>query len=98
MHKWNNDWRDKLAKTDYGCYIRLGECRNTKNDVILMAKLVKEYNPTQSSEECLIYIMEWVGDWNGQYEVTDFTTDEYKRIIAEIEYFFDNYIRFEEVK
>ena len=98
MHKWNNDWRDKLTQTDYGCYIRLCECRNTKNDVILMAKLVKSYNPTQSSEECLIYIMEWVGDWNGQYEVTDFTTDEYKRIIAEIEYFFDNYIRFEEVK
>ena len=95
---WNNDWRDKLAQTDYDCYIRLCECRNTKNDVILMAKLVKSYNPTQSAEECLIYIMEWVGDWNGQYEVTDFTTDEYKRIIAEIEYFFDNYIRFEEVK
>lgn len=82
---WNNDWRDKLKKTDYGCYERLCECRNTRKDVIKMAKLVKEYNSTISAEECLIYMIEWVGDWNSQYMVTDFSTEEYKNAISEIE-------------
>ena len=62
-----------------------------------MAKLVKEYNPSQPVEECLIYMMEWVGDLNGQYMVTDFTTDEYHNAIAEIEDFSKRYIRIEEV-
>ena len=94
---WNNDWRDELEKTDYNCYMRLCECRNTRKDIIFMAKLVKEYNPNQPSEECLIYMMEWVGDWNGQFMVTDFTTDEYKDAIAEIEDFSKRFIRIEEV-
>ena len=81
---WNNDWRNELEKTDYNCYIRLCECRNTRNDVIKMAKLVKKYNPVQPAEECLIYMMEWVGDWNGQFMVTDFTTEEYKKAIESI--------------
>ena len=83
--KWNNDWRDELKKTDYNCYIRLCECRNIRKDVIKMAKLVKKYNPNKPAEECLIYIMEWVGDWNGQYMVTDFTTEEYHNAIKEVE-------------
>ena len=58
-----------------------------------MAKLVKEYNPVQPAEECLIYMIEWVGDWNGQFMVTDFTTDEYKDAIAEIEDFSKRFIR-----
>lgn len=83
--KWNNDWRDELEKTDYDCYIRLCDCRNIRKDVIKMAKLVKKYNPTRPAEECLIYMMEWVGDLNGQYMVTDFTTEEYKDAIREVE-------------
>lgn len=83
--KWNNDWRNELEKTDYDCYIRLCDCRNIRKDVIKMAKLVKKYNPAQSAEECLIYMMEWVGDLNGQYMVTDFTTEEYKDAIREVE-------------
>ena len=42
--KWDDDWRYELEKTDYDCYIRLCECRNTRKDVIKMAKLVKKYN------------------------------------------------------
>ena len=82
--KWNNDWRDELEKTDYNCYERLCECRNTRKDVIKMAKLVKKYNPEIPAEECLIYMMEWVGDWNGQYMVTDFTEEEYRNAIEAI--------------
>ena len=82
---WNNDWRNELKKVDNDCYYRLCECRNTRKDVIKMAKLVSKYNPTQPAEECLIYMIEWVGDWNGQYMVTDFSTEEYKNAISEIE-------------
>lgn len=83
--KWNNDWREKLKKVDNDCYYRLCKCRNTRKDVILMAKLVKKYNPIQPAEECLIYMMEWVGEWNGQYMVTDFTIEEYKNAIKQVE-------------
>ena len=53
-----------------------------------MSRLVKKYNPTMTAEDCLIYMLEWVGDWNGQFMVTDFTTTEYKKAISEI----DNYV------
>lgn len=82
--KWNNDWRDELEKTNEGCYIRLCECRNTKNDIIIMSKLVKKYNPTMTAEDCLIYMLEWVGDWNGQFEVTDWTDEEFKKALDKV--------------
>ena len=84
MVKWNNDWRDELEKTNEGCYIRLCECRNTKNDIIIMSKLVKKYNPTIETEDCLIYMLEWVGDWNGQFEVTDWTDEEFKKALDKL--------------
>ena len=82
--KWDNDWRDELKKTNEGCYIRLCECRNTRNDIIIMAKLVKKYNPTMTAEDCLIYMLEWVGDWNGQFEVTDWTDKEFKKALCQV--------------
>ena len=82
--EWNNDWRDELEKTNEGCYIRLCECRNTKNDIIIMAKLVKKYNHTMTAEDCLIYMLEWVGDWNGQFEVTDWTDEEFKKALDKL--------------
>ena len=84
MIKWNNDWRDELEKTNEGCYIRLCECRNTKNDIIIMSKLVKKYNPAMTAEDCLIYMLEWVGDWNGQFEVTDWTDEEFKKALDKV--------------
>ena len=79
--KWNNDWRDELKKTDNGCYIRLCECRNTREDLTTMARLVYKYNELADPEDCLIYILEWVGDWNGQYMVTDLTNEEYEKAV-----------------
>ena len=93
--KWNDDWRDELKKNDYDCYIRLCECRNTRKDVIKMAKLVKVFNPDKPSEECLIRILEWVGDWNGQFGVTDLTREEYDKAINDIEKFAKKYIKIE---
>ena len=84
MIKWNNDWRDELEKTNNGCYTRLCECRNTKNDIIIMSKLVKKYNPTIETEDCLIYMLEWVGDWNGQYNITDWTDEEFSKALDKL--------------
>ena len=84
MIKWNNDWRDELEKTNSGCYTRLCECRNTKNDIIIMSKLVKKYNPTIETEDCLIYMLEWVGDWNGQYNITDWTDEEFSKALDKL--------------
>lgn len=83
--KVNNDWRDELEKTNYGCYMRLCECRNTRNDIIIMSRLVKKYNPTMEAEDCFIYMLEWVGDLNGQYNITDLTRDEYREMLDKIE-------------
>lgn len=81
----NNDWRTELENINYDCYIRLCECRNTRKDIIDMAKLVKKYNPTVDSKECLIYMLEWVGDWNNQYEVADFSVELFNNAIDIIE-------------
>ena len=82
---WNDDWRTELKTVDYGCYVRLCECRNTRKDLLTMSKLVFKYNPTMPAEECVIRILEWVGEWNGQYMVTDLTTDEYKNLIKNVD-------------
>ena len=84
MSIWNNDWRDELEKTNNGCYMRLCECRNTRNDIVIMSRLVKKYNPTMTAEDCLIYMLEWVGDWNGQFEVTDWTDEEFKKALDKL--------------
>ena len=84
MIKWNNDWRDELEKINNGCYTRLCECRNTRNDIVSMSRLVKKYNPNMDAEDCFIYMLEWVGDWNGQYNITDLTTEEYKEMLDKV--------------
>ena len=85
--KWNDDWRTELEKTNEGCYIRLCECRNTKNDVILMAKLMYKYNPLIGAEDCFIRMIEWVGDWNNQFNVVDcfYDSNEFKKALDKIE-------------
>ena len=82
---WNDDWRDELKTVDYGCYVRLCECRNTRKDLLTMSRLVFKYNPTTPPEECVIRILEWVGEWNGQYMVTDLTTGEYNDLIKSVD-------------
>lgn len=93
--KWNDDWRSELERIDDGCHTRLCECRNTRKDLIKMAKLVKVFNPEKSSEDCLVRMMDWIGDWNGQFEVTDLTMEEYDKAINDIEKFAKKYIKIE---
>lgn len=81
----NNDWRTELEEKNYDVYLRLCECRNTRNDIVIMSKYVKKYNPNVSAEDCLIYMLEWVGDLNGQYSTTDLTEEEYAEMLKKVE-------------
>lgn len=85
--EWNDDWRDELEKSNYNCYIRLCECRNTKNDIKIMAKLMYKYNKNNvTAEDCLARMMEWVGSWNSQWKMIDsITNDELKMMLDSIE-------------
>lgn len=69
--KWNDDWRMELENKYYGCYERLCECRNNRNDVVLMASLMYKYNSDKTAEECLDRMIEWVCGWNNQDELED---------------------------
>lgn len=77
MNEWSDDWREKLKKYNYDCYIRLCECRNKPTDVILMANMMHRSNPNRTAEECFTRMIEWVGDWNSQYEVTEVIYNRY---------------------
>lgn len=67
--KWNDDWRMELERDYYDCFIRLCECRNTLNDIILMASLMYNYNKENGAEESLDRTIEWVCCWNSQYSL-----------------------------
>ena len=78
---WNDNWRSELESNDYLCYIRLCECRNTRPDMIKMAKLMFKYNPWADPEDCLVRMMEWV-DMNGQWMIADLTQMQYDDAVA----------------
>lgn len=80
---WNDNWRSELESTDYLCYIRLCECRNFRDDMIKMAKLMYKYNPWADPEDCLIRMMEWI-DMNGQYIIADLTQRQFYDAIEKI--------------
>lgn len=84
MEKWCDDWRNKLEKLDDACHTRLCECRNNRNDIVKIASLMHCYNEERTKEECLERTLEWLGDWNGQFELTDLTVTEYTKILNRI--------------
>ena len=81
---WNDNWRSELESIDYLCYIRLCECRNTRHDMIKMAKLMYKYNHWADSADCLIRMMEWM-DMNGQWSLADLTQKEFDEAVDFIE-------------
>ena len=82
--KWNDDWRIELEATNEECYIRLCECRNNKKDILIISKLMYKYNKQYEKEDSFIRTLEWIGDWNNQYNITDLTTDEYFEMLGKI--------------
>lgn len=81
--KWNDDWRNELENNNESCFTRLCECRNTKNDILIMSKLVYKYNKDKTVEDCLDRICEWVCCWNNQFEC-ELTDEEYKKYLSKI--------------
>ena len=39
--------------------------------MLIMAKACQRENPTVAPIDCVIYIMEWVTDWNNQFNLYD---------------------------
>lgn len=79
---WNDNWRDDLEDN---MYIRLCECVNTRTDILAMSKLVVKYNLDKDPEDCLCRILEWVGNWNNQFEVADLPQDMYLDYLNKLE-------------
>ena len=84
MGKWNDDWRNELKIKNEECYIRLCECRNTKNDLVIMSRLMHKYNSDKAKEDCFVRMLEWVGDWNNQFKLVDLTKSEYEILLERI--------------
>lgn len=66
---------------------RLADCRNRKSDLKVLRDALYQYildNNQQDNfgiEDAAELALEWVGDWNNQYTLTDLTVDEYNRFV-----------------
>jgi len=78
---WNDDWRDELEAENPLAYERLCECRNTKADLRLIAKLMYKYNKNNTKEDCLDRTIEWITDWNNQFNLEP-DEEEYNNILS----------------
>ena len=81
--KWNDDWRSELEIKNSECYERLCECRNTKNDILIIAKLMYRYNQDRTKEDCLDRTIEWITDWNNQIEIYP-NEEDYQKILLKM--------------
>lgn len=79
--RWDDSWRDNISEEVYD---RLCTCCNSWKDIKIMGRAIKAVNPTRSAEECAERILEWVCDWNNQWQL-DPTEDEYKELLAYID-------------
>jgi len=74
------DWKSELTED---MYYRLCECRNLKSDIVPMAKIVKRVN-NYDSEQSLDYILEWITDWNNQFNLYP-DEKEYNKMLKKID-------------
>lgn len=81
MYNWNDDWREELKKDTYDIWERLADCRNTRTDIKIIAKLMYKYNPSKSKEDCLDRTLEWITEWNNQDNLYP-DDDTYDKILA----------------
>jgi hypothetical protein len=49
-----------------------------------MTKYVHKYNPTVSKEDCFNRMIEWVCDWNNQFELFDKIDKQYDKLLAKV--------------
>ena len=81
--KWNDDWRSELEIKNPECYERLCECRNTKNDILIISRLMYKYNQDRTKEDCLDRTIEWITDWNNQIEIYP-NEEDYQKILLKM--------------
>ena len=81
--EWNNDWRSELEIKNPECYERLCECRNTKNDILIISKIMYKYNQNRTKYDCLDRTIEWLTDWNSQFELY-LSETEYQEILSKM--------------
>ena len=62
--EWNDNWREKVKAENPIVYERFGDCETKPMDIIIMANAIHEYNKERTTEECLDYIIEWIGNNN----------------------------------
>lgn len=78
--KWNDNWREEMSPT---LDKRLSECRNTKADILRIAKLMYKYNPQNGRQKCLDRTISWLCDWNSQFEICP-NGAEYEAILTKL--------------
>ena len=81
--EWNNDWRSELKIKNPECYERLCECRNTKNDILIISRIMYKYNQNRTKYDCLDRTIEWLTDWNSQFELC-LSETEYQEILSKM--------------
>ena len=81
--EWNNDWRSELEIKNPECYERLCECRNTKNDILIISRIMYKYNQNRTNHDCLDRTIEWLTDWNSQFELY-LSETEYQEILSKM--------------
>ena len=81
--EWNNDWRSELEIKNPECYERLCECRNTKNDILIISRIMYKYNQNRTKYDCLDRTIEWLTDWNSQFELC-LSETEYQEILSKM--------------
>lgn len=75
-------WQDHLSESVYN---RLAMCSSTKKDILELTRAFYYYSDrvkrdNMSKEDCLVYMLEWVLDWNGG--LWDYTEDEYQEWLS----------------
>ena len=81
--EWNNDWRSELEIKNPECYERLCECRNTKNDILIISRIMYKSTQNRTKNDCLDRTIEWLTDWNSQFELY-LSETEYQEILSKM--------------
>ena len=67
---------------------RLKDCRNKKSDLNILRDALYQYavdngqEQNWTIEDAAVLALEWVGDWNNQYRLTDLSERQYDRFVA----------------
>ena len=77
-------WTDYLKETNPDVYGRLCDCRNTKEDLLILVnsrwRWIQNNGKSElTKEDALVDILDWL-DSNNQWKLTDLTREEYDEL------------------